>query len=144
MENEHVIHGLLRKRQAIAEELEAAQVKVRQLVQNIDAVDATIRLSQPDLEIGIVRVRPTPRLHTAFRGESSRLILDMLREAGEPVSTRDIVSKVMEARGINPADRPMAETMRMRVASSLRGLRQRGTLTSSEGRGSNVRWGLAT
>lgn len=105
-------------------------------------MDATIRLFKPDLEIGIVRVRPTPRRHAAFRGESSRLILDMLREASEPLSTREIVQRVLEARRINAAGRPMAETMRMRVASSPRGMRDRGTLTSSAGRGTNVRWGL--
>ena len=143
MEYEHVIHGLLRKRQEVADALDLAQGRVRQLVLDIDAVDATLRLFQPDIEVGIVRVRPTPRRHTAMRGESSRLILDMLREAGEPLSTRDIVLRVMEARGINAADKAMAETMRLRVASSLRRLRDRGTLTSTEGRGSGVRWGLA-
>ena len=142
MEQEHVIHGLLRKRQEIATALDAAQGQVRQLIQDIDAVDATLRLFQPDIDVGIVRVRPTPRRHAAMRGESSRLILDMLREAGEPMATRDIVLRVMEARGINAANRPMAETMRMRVASSLRGMRDRGTLTSTEGQGSGVRWGL--
>jgi hypothetical protein len=94
------------------------------------------------MDIGIVRVRPAPRRHAAFRRESSRLILNMLREAGGPMTTRDIVLKVMEARGLNVADRPMHETMRMRVSASLRGLRDRGTLTSSEGRGASVLWRL--
>ena len=93
MEQEHVITGLLRKRQEIADALEIAQGKVRQLIQNVDAVDATLKLFRPDKEIGIVRVRPTPRRHAAFRGESSRMILTMLREAGAPMTTRDIVSR---------------------------------------------------
>ena len=143
MENEHVITGLLRKRQSIADELDAAQNKVRLLVQAIDAVDATLKLFQPDMEIGIVRVRPTPRRHTAFRGESSRMILNMLREAGGPMTTRDIVLAVMTARGLNVTDKPMAETMRMRVSSSLRGMRERGSVTSSEGRGASILWTLA-
>ncbi len=69
MEQEHVIHGLLRKRQEIADVLELAQGRVRQLVLDIDAVDATLRLFNPDMEIGVIRVRPTPRRHTAFRGK---------------------------------------------------------------------------
>ena len=143
MELEHVITGLLRKRQAIADELEIAQGRLRQLIQDIDAVDATIKLFQPDAQVGIVRIRPTPRRHAAFRGESSRLILNMLREADGPMTTRDIVLKVMEARGLNAADRVMHETMRLRVSSSLRGLRDRGQLTSGDGNGASVLWTLA-
>lgn len=128
--------------QWIANELEITQGKLRKLIQDIDAVDATLKPFQPDMVIGLVRVRPTPRRHTAFRGESSRLILNMLREAGGPMTTRDIVLKVMEARGLNVADRPMHEAMRMRASAPLRGLRDRGTLTSSEGRGASVLWRL--
>ncbi len=142
MEFEHVITGLLRKRQLIADELDAAQNKVRLLVQAIDAVDATIKLFQPDMEIGIVRVRPTPRRHAAFRGESSRMILNMLREAGGPMTTRDIVLAIMQARGLNTADKPMHETMRMRVSASLRGMRDRGSVLSGEGHGASLLWRL--
>lgn len=144
MEHEHTIHGLRRKRQEIAADLDLAQGQVRQLVLDVDALDVVLRLFQPGLDPAVAaRVRPTPRRHTAFRGESSRMILDMPREAPAPMATRDIVARVIELRGLNAADREMAETMRQRVASSLRGLRQRGTVTSSEGRGANVRWGLA-
>ncbi len=144
MEHEHTIHGLLRKRQQSAAALDLAQGQVRQLMADVDALDAVLRMFQPDLDIGAVRVRPAPRRHAAFRGESSRLILDMLREAAEPMATRDIVARVMGLRGLNPADRELAETMRQRVALSLRGLRQRGTLAREEGRGHGVRWGLST
>jgi len=106
------------------------------------AVDATIKLFQPDMEIGIVRVRPTPRRHTAFRGESSRMILNMLREADGPMATRDIVLAVMNTRGLNATDKPMAETMRQRVTSSLRGMRERGSVASGDGKGASLLWRL--
>ena len=41
MENEHVLSGLIRKRAEVAGELEAAQQRVRQLIIDIDNVDAT-------------------------------------------------------------------------------------------------------
>lgn len=143
MELEQVITGLLRKRQAIADELELAQGTVRKLIQDIDAVDVTIKLFQPDAPIGIVRVRPTPRRHAAFRGESSRLILNTLREADGPMTTRDIVLKVMEARGLNAADRVLHEAIRLRVSASLLGLRDRGSLKSGDGKGAGVLWTIA-
>ena len=112
-----VLSGLLRKRQGIADEIEAAQATLRRLILDIDAVDATIRLFDPESEIGIVRVRPIPRRHQAIRGESSRLILCMLRDAEGPMTTRDILFRVMQARGLNAADAAMAKTMGLGVAS---------------------------
>ena len=143
MEHEHVINGLLRHRQEIADALELAQGRVRRLVLDIDALDATIRLFQPDAQIGAVRVRPTPRRHQAIRGESSRLILRMLGEAGVPMTTRDILLRVMEARGLNAADKGMYEAMRHRVSASLRGLRERGRVASEGKSGAGVKWWVA-
>ena len=138
-----VLSGLIRKRQEIARALDEAQSRVRQLVLDIDALDGTIRLFAPDIDLTTVKVRPTPRRHEAHRGDQSRLILSLLREAGEVLSHRELVIRIMTHRGMNIADKPLYETMRQRVGASLRGLRGRGTLVSSEGVGSGVRWGVA-
>ncbi len=117
-----------------------AQGALRQLVLDIDALDATSRLFQPDAPIGLVRVRPTPRWHQAMRGENSRLMLRMLGEASGPLTTRVILLRVMEARGLNAADAGMYEAMRHRVSASLRGLRERGRVRSEGKAGAGVRW----
>jgi hypothetical protein len=142
MENDNVVNGLLRRRQLIADELEIVQGRVRQLVIEIDAVDVTIRLFRPDAQIGVVRVKPIPRRHAALRGESTRMILSALREASEPLTTRQIVRKVMDERGMNTADLAMVETMRLRMATSLRKLRHRGKVTAESEGGRNMRWSL--
>jgi len=138
-----VLHGLLRKRQEIADKLELAQSQVRQLVLDIDAVDSTIRLFHPDVEIGAVRIKPVPRRHAALRHESSRIIFGVLREAPGPMTTREIVRAVMEARGMNTADHAMVQTMVLRMASTLRKLKNRGKLVADSQDGRNRRWGLA-
>jgi len=51
MENEHVLSGLIRKRAEIARQLEAAQMQARQLIINLDSLDATIRLFAPDIDL---------------------------------------------------------------------------------------------
>ena len=48
----------------------------------------------------------------------------------------------MEARGLNAAEKPMHETMRMRVSASLRGMRERRSLSSGEGKGASLLWRL--
>lgn len=81
-----VLSGLIRKRQEIAAELDAAQSKLRQLILDIDALDATIRLFQPDIDLDAMKVRPTPRRHETHRGDTSRLITSLLRETAQPLA----------------------------------------------------------
>ncbi len=84
-----------------------------------------------------------PRRYEVHRGDTSRLILPLLREAGEPLSHREITQRVMQARGLNLADRALCQTMRDRVGASLQGMRKRGRVEGGEGMGPGVRWGLA-
>ena len=56
------------------------------------------------------------------------------------MTTRDILLRVMEARGLNAADTGMYEAMRQRVSACLRGLRDRGRLLSEGKAGAGVRW----
>ncbi len=144
MENDNVVNGLLRRRQEIADDLDVVQGRVRQLVIELDALDVTIRLFRPDAEIGVVRVKPIPRRHAALRGESTRMMLGALRETGEPLTTRGIVRKVMEARGMNTADKAMVDTMNVRMASSLRKLLHRGKVVVAAGPPGARRWKLAS
>ncbi len=143
MENDNVVSGLLRRRQEVADRLEIVQSQVRQLVLDLDALDATLRLFRPDVEIGVVRIKPIPRRHAAIRHESSRIIYSLLREAKGPLTTRDLVRGIMEARGMNTADHAMVETIRLRLASTLRKLKNRGKLTADQEAGRNMRWALA-
>lgn len=138
-----VLSGLIRKRQEVAADLDVAQSKVKQLILDIDALDATLRLFQPDIDLEVVRVRPVPRRHQAHRGDTSRLVQTLLREAGHPLTHRDITQRVMTARGLNLADRDLCQTMRDRVGASLRGMRQRGRLSSDGERGLGVKWWVA-
>ncbi|WP_428390615.1 hypothetical protein [Lichenicoccus sp.] len=137
-----VLSGLLRKRQEIASEIEGLESRLHGLVLDIDAVDLTIRLFSPGLDVETVRVRPTPRRHGVRPGDTSKLVLSLLRENG-PMSQRQITLKVMEHRGLNVADRVLYGVMRNRVGASLRGLLKRGTLVHSDGASGGVRWGLA-
>ena len=129
-----VLSGLLRKRQEIAAEIEAHQSRLHGLVVDIDALDATIRLFSPTLDISTERVRATPRRHGVQPGDTSKLVMSLLRESG-PMSQRQIVLEVMEHRGLNVADRALYTIMRNRTGASLRGLVKRGTLAQSAGLG---------
>ena len=78
----------------------------------------TIHLFQSDAELANVLVHPMPRHHQAFQGESSRIIPNLLREAGWP----------------------MCEAMRHRMSASFRGLWERGKVQPERKAGERVRW----
>ncbi len=142
MENEHVVSGLIRKRGEIVGRLEAAQSQVRQLILDLDNLDATIRLFAPDVDLDAVKVRPVPPRHAAGHGEVSRLIMDILRNTVQPVTTRDVAFRVMAARSLSLTDRRLNRVMVQRVGKSLRQLRERGVLEGLHGARGNMRWRL--
>ncbi|HJS84680.1 MAG TPA: hypothetical protein VJ779_04415 [Acetobacteraceae bacterium] len=143
MENEHTISGLIRKRAEIAGQLEAARTRVRQLVTDLDSLDATIRLFAPDIDLEEIRPKPVPPRHTAFHREVSKIIRDVLRETGTALTPRDIALRVMAGRGLNVSDPRLAWTVQKRVGASLRNLRARGgSVRSEQGVGRNLAWRL--
>jgi len=116
---------------------------MRQLVLDLDALDSTLRLFRSNIEVGVVRIKPIPRCHAAVRHESCRLIFGVLRDAAGPMTTRELVRAVMEARDMNTADHTMFEKMKLRMAFTLRKLKSRGKLEADSQDGKSRRWRLA-
>lgn len=135
-----MLAGLIRKRAEIAGELEALQARVAAMFASLDGLDSTIRLFAPDAELdGIAPRRPPARL-AALPGQTSRVVVDALREAAEPLTTHALTSLVMASRGLDAEDRALFLLMQKRVLSSLRNLRMRGQVRSDKRSGSNLRW----
>lgn len=143
MANENVLSGLIRKRAEVAGELEAAQQRVRQLIIDIDNVDATIRIFAPDIDLEEIRPKPLPPRHVAFKGEISRAIMDALRGTGEALSTRDLTLRVMAARDLNAADPRLARTVQKRVGAALRHMRPSGRVRSERAKAGVCLWRLS-
>ena len=59
MENEHVLSGMIKKRAELAGEIERAQTVFRQLVIDLDNLDAAIRLFDPDIDLTEIKPKPT-------------------------------------------------------------------------------------
>ncbi len=142
MENEHVISGLLRKRAAIAGELGAALDQVRQLTIDLDSVDSTLRLFQPDIELPEIKAKPLPPRHMAFKGEVTRLILDILREARTGLVSTEIAIRMMRYRGLNSNDTKLMRTVMKRVNAALRHMRKTGRIVSERGPAKLLIWNL--
>ena len=75
-------------------------MRVRQLIIDVDAVDAVLRQFDPDLDLEVIRPKPAPPRHTAFHGQVSNIMLKMLREIGLPLMAKDIALRVVTERGL--------------------------------------------
>src|SRR5690349_18117862 len=140
---EHVISGLLAKRAEIAGQVEALQDQLRQTLIDMDHVDCTILLFDPDADLAEVRPKPLPPRHHAFKGQVTRAILAMLRARNEPLDSHAITLRLMAERELNSADKRLAKTIQKRVGAALRNMRDRGLVVSRPGAGGLLQWELA-
>ena len=143
MPDEHVIAGLTRKRAEIAGKVEHTQMVLRQLIIDLDNVDAALRLFVPDIELEDIRPSPFPPRNAAFRGEVSRIVFESLRQTPGPLTSHDIAQHVMAERGLNTSDKRLVRLVGKRVGACLRHQRERGLVRSRPGPGAYLVWEMA-
>ena len=136
----NVLHALTRKRSEIAGRIEHGQLELRRLIAELDHIDAAIRIFNPSVDIGSIRAKPVPPRHAAFKGEVTRVVLDALRDAEKPLTSRDIATLLMKGRGLDPDDRDLSVIMVKRVCACLRVQRKRGLIRTSPVAGSLQGW----
>jgi hypothetical protein len=107
---------------------------------NLAHVDATMRLFDPDIRPKDIRPKQPRERNAWFRqGECLRLIYDELREATQPVTTRELAERIMRVKAIPAADNDRRERVQKTLLSSLN--RARETIARVETAGV-VRWQL--
>lgn len=128
MENEHTINALQRKRSEIAGQIEQCQSRMRGLVIDLDHVDASLRLFDPQIDFKPPPARGVPSVAMAFRGEITRIMVAAFKEAGTPITSDHIVERVMLERGLNPSDLKTRKVLIGRIGAALYWWRRRGLI----------------
>lgn len=132
-----VISGLRKKRAELSGELIAAEKRVSQLRADLDCLDGAIRLFDPAAEPRkICPVQTRLVSGPISRGQCSRAILDMLRRAGQPMTAREIASRLAADYRIDPSNKGVIDALVAKVRNTL--LRQKGL--ASELRGATKAW----
>ena len=134
----HAISALTKHRAELVGEIEHSQLHTRKLLENLDHLDATIRQFDPDYKVEEIKPKGfRPPSDWASRGEMSRIVLDVLRRAKEPLTTQELAKELMKARGL-PLNRCQTATCKMtkRAGVALAGQqRENGLVRSSQGDG---------
>ena len=86
-------------------------------------LEARIQAIAPDLQLPSRLRKPNPIF---ARGELRRLAIDMLREADEPLSIRDMALGALKAKGVRFPDRRTMKATRVRLREAFAKLQGRG------------------
>lgn len=138
----NVLSGLLTKRSEIAGLAEGLQDRLREALINLDHVDQTILLFDPEADLAEIKAKPLPPRHVAFKGQVTRSILHLLRTTGEGFDGKAITLRLMAERELNSADAKLVKTIQKRVGAALRNMRDRGLVCSDQGKGGLLTWRL--
>jgi len=142
MADPHVLTGLVAKRSEIAGQIDHVQTTLRQLIIDLDNLDATIRIFRPDIDLEEIRPKPFPPRHAAFKGEIMRVVMSALRTSDKPLTGPEITMQVMAERGLNTADPRLLKLVGKRVGACLRHHRSTKLLRSAKGAGPYMVWEL--
>jgi hypothetical protein len=144
MANDLVLSGIVCKRAELAGDIQRTHEALKRMIADLASLDATLRLFDPDIEIEAIKPKAfRPPADWARRGEMSRIILDVLRQAAEPMTTRDIAFQLLIERALDNNDQKLLRLMTKRVGVALRHQRDGGVVESDQGPGQYMLWRLA-
>lgn len=136
MAGAHVV-GLLRKKRAeIFGRIIGLEKELRQRRADMKHVDATLRLFAPSQSLSKPSARPSwPR-----RGEGSRLVLGVLRDADKPLTAGEIAEQLLTVKPAGTAPARARDALHKTVLAALNSGGNKGLIERTDGRGATATW----
>lgn len=123
IERPNTIAGLIEKHREIAGQIEATRQTLNRLIADLEAIEHTIRLFDPDA--ALPRAKPIPTRDAAYKGEMRRHVMAALRDATGPLTSLEIARQVIALRKL-PSDPATVTMIRKRVGAALWKLKLKG------------------
>lgn len=139
----HTINGLLTKRAELFNEAERLRDRIAEIRNDIAALDRSLATFgyKGDLDAAM----PRQKREVIFgKGELTRSIVEELRTAQGPLTSRDIAREIVALRGDDARDRKYLNDLTKRVSKALRALREAGRVRSQTDERGNVVWTRGT
>jgi hypothetical protein len=142
--NDTVLNGLVKRRAQLVGDIENTHEALRKMVLDLESLDATIVQFDPYFQVETIKPKAfRPPKDWANRGQMSRLCLSILRQAAEPLTTRDIAVQLLIERALDKSDQRLLRLMTKRVGVALRGQRESGVVRCDQGPGQYMLWEIA-
>jgi len=101
MAESHIVSGLVSKRAEVAGQIASFKTEILRLQGALSHLDGSIKLFAPEFDLRTVKAKRTNKRNTYFKkGEAQRMTLDVLREAGTPLNSRDITDRLLKSKGM--------------------------------------------
>lgn len=144
MAETHVVSALVDKYAELSGLILDYQKKIDQMRLAIGHLDASIRLFAPEYNLNSIRckVPKRPRNQHFKGGEFGRMALDVLRESGGSLSSRQISEIMIQRKSLEPTTE-MIEQFQRNVLPCLTRLEKAGTLVPGEKAGNARTWQVA-
>jgi hypothetical protein len=127
MDRPNTVSSLKAKREEMAKLHRHLIAEAKTLLKDIEHVDATIRLFDPEAQLERITIDRYAAKHRAPKGELKRFVLTQFREAVTPLTSRQITEAWIEHRGID-ADRPTLKLIKTRVTAAIQGVKRDGLI----------------
>ncbi len=126
-----IMDALRNKRSELVGVMSRLEQQLAQHRGSLTHLDATMRLFDPDMLFQDTNPAQQRERVSWFRpGECRRLIYDVLRDAPQPLATRELAERVMAARGTPATDNRTRALIQKTVLASLS--RAKGTVERTE------------
>ena len=142
MERPNTISGLQSKRKELLKLHGRLVSEAKKVLCDIDHLDATIRLFDPDADIERIRLNRYATKHRAPKGQMKRFILSCFREASDALTSATITSMWIEDRALRPDDSTRV-ILRKRVGASINKMKNEGVIECCGHDGTSKLWRLA-
>jgi hypothetical protein len=135
--------ALQEQRLGIMSKIETLKTYLKDTVIQLDHIEATMRLFDPDIDFTKLGARRVLPVDAAAHGEVTRTFLAALVDAGRPLSTAALVERVIMARGMDRTDPAVRKIVSKRIRPSLRYAEEvRGLIRHLPGPGQMYMWEL--
>jgi hypothetical protein len=142
--NAFVVSGLIKRRAQLAGDIEKAHESLRMMVQDLENLDATILQFEPDFKVETIRPKAfRPPKDWSNRGQMTRIVLSILRQAAEPLTSRDVALELLVERALDKNDQRLLRLMTKRVGVALREQKNKGVVQAEQGPGQYMLWEIA-
>jgi hypothetical protein len=113
----NTVAGLVAKHKELSDLRERYRAEIKKLTIDIDHLDAAIRLFDPNADTSPIKAYVTK--HRAQKGTVKRFVLNLLREATTPLTSRQITEAWIADRGM-VADDATTVTIRKRIGACIK------------------------
>jgi len=124
-ERPNTVAGLVAKHKELCDLRERYAAEIKKLTVDIDHLDACIRLFDPAADTDAIKQYVTK--YRAQKGSVKRFVLNTLREASVPMTSRYITELWVKDRGLN-ADEATVTTIRKRIGACIKVCVEQGLL----------------